>query len=186
MSLISPPAVRVLTHPLAFALHLLAAFGKNQGLLLAGAIAYYALLSVVPLLILCVIALSHLVDQRELLAMLGRYLEWLVPSQSQAVLADVSTFLANRVAISLVLVATMLFFSAIAFRVLEKAMAIIFAHRGVSRRRPVSPMTTSCHRLKRAAMCRESSAITPARPVTDRPVFGIGSIPTVRSSWAGE
>lgn len=129
--LISPPAVRVLTHPLAFALQLLRAFGKNQGLLLAGAIAYYALLSVVPLLILSVIALSHLVDQGELLFMLGRYLEWLVPSQSQAVLADVSTFLANRVTISLVLVGTMLFFSAIAFGVLEKAMAIIFAHRGV-------------------------------------------------------
>lgn len=135
MLLISPTALRVIMHPLAFTLQLLSAFGKNQGLLLAGAIAYYALLSVVPLLILSVIALSHLVDQGELLYMLGRYLEWLVPSQSKAVLADVSTFLANKVAISVVLVATMLFFSAIAFRVLEKAMAIIFSHRGIVSRR---------------------------------------------------
>ncbi len=37
-------------------------FGKNQGLLLAGAIAYYALLSVVPLVILVVIALLTLLS----------------------------------------------------------------------------------------------------------------------------
>ena len=38
-------------------------FSANQGLLLAGAVAYYALLSIVPLLILTVIALSHVIDQ---------------------------------------------------------------------------------------------------------------------------
>ena len=56
-------------------------FGKSQGVLLSGAIAYYALLSVVPMLILSVIAISHLPDQAELLNTLGHYLEWLVPSQ---------------------------------------------------------------------------------------------------------
>lgn len=71
--------------------------------LLAGAIAYYALLSVVPLMILAVIALSRLVDQAELLRTLDRYLEWLVPSQSRAVLADVSGFLDNGIATGAVL-----------------------------------------------------------------------------------
>ena len=61
----SPAARAVLQHPGSFALGTLKAFRANQGLLLAGAVAYYALLSIVPLLILSVIALSHLVDAEE-------------------------------------------------------------------------------------------------------------------------
>lgn len=121
----------ILAHPLAFALRVLRAFNANQGMMLAGAIAYYALLSMVPLLILSVIALSHWVDQSELLMALGRYLEWLVPSQSQAVLGDVTVFLGNRTAIGVLLLLTMLFFSSLAFGILEKAMGQIFAHRGL-------------------------------------------------------
>lgn len=41
--------------PVAFAWRTLKRFGNNQGVLLAGAVAYYALLSLVPLLILVVI-----------------------------------------------------------------------------------------------------------------------------------
>lgn len=121
----------ILAHPLGFALQVLRAFNANQGLMLAGAIAYYALLSMVPLLILLVIALSHWVDQSELLMALGRYLEWLVPSQSQAVLGDVNIFLDNRVTIGALLLVTMLFFSSLAFGILEKAMGQIFAQRGL-------------------------------------------------------
>ena len=82
--------------PLGVRLRTLAAFRANQGLLLAGAVAYYALLSIVPLLILTVIALSHVVDQAELLPTLGRYLEWLVPGQAQAHRAELANFLAHR------------------------------------------------------------------------------------------
>lgn len=98
--------------------------------MLAGAIAYYALLSLVPLLILSSIALSHWIDLSELLAALGRYLEWLLPSQSKAVLMDVNVFLDNRVTIGALLLVTMLFFSSLAFGILEKAMVPIFAHLG--------------------------------------------------------
>lgn len=125
----------VLQHPAGFALQVLRGFGRNQGLLLAGAIAYYALLSVVPLLILSVMALSNLVEQATLLDTVGRYLEWLVPSQSQAVLADVSGFLANGLGLGFVLLGTMLFFSSLAFSVLEKALAVIFEHRGCDDKR---------------------------------------------------
>lgn len=55
-------ALYVLLHPLAFIWRVLKSFMANQGLLLAGAVAYYALLSIVPLLILSVFALSHLVS----------------------------------------------------------------------------------------------------------------------------
>ncbi len=135
MKIVSKPALHVLKHPVDFVLNTLRGFTRNQGLLLAGAIAYYALLSVVPLLILSVIALSHLVDRADLMRTLGRYLEWLVPSQSRAVLGDISGFLENPIAIGAVLLVTMLFFSSLAFSVLEKAMSVIFAHRRLVKQR---------------------------------------------------
>jgi YihY family inner membrane protein len=129
------PAAYVLQHPGAFVLQVLKAFQANQGLLLAGAVAYYTLLSIVPLLILIVIALSHLVDQAELLFTLGRYLEWLVPGQSKALVQELSSFLANRSVLGWVLLVTMIFFSSLAFAVLQKAMAAIFLHRFIVRHR---------------------------------------------------
>jgi YihY family inner membrane protein len=125
----------LLQHPGAFALQTFKAFRANQGLLLAGAIAYYALLSIVPLLILTVIALSHFVDQVGLLSTLGRYLEWLIPGQSRAVVAELATFLEHREVAGWVLLASMLFFSSLAFTVLENAMSVIFHHRVIVRRR---------------------------------------------------
>ena len=135
MSLISPRAAIVLKHPGTFAWRVLKAFKKNQGLLLAGAVAYYALLSVVPLLILAVIALSHVIDQQELLGTMGRYLEWLVPGQSQAIIAELRHFLENRDVVGWLLLGTMLFFSSLAFTVLENAMSVIFLHRIQTRKR---------------------------------------------------
>ncbi|TWO72624.1 YihY/virulence factor BrkB family protein [Caenimonas sedimenti] len=135
MSLLSPTAAHVLAHPGEFTRRVLKGFRNNQGLLLAGAVAYYALLSVVPLLILVVIALSHWVDQGELLETLGRYLEWLMPGQSRAVVGELSNFVQHRDVIGWVLLGTMLFFSSLAFTVLEKAMSVIFLHRIAIRRR---------------------------------------------------
>ena len=128
-------AAHVARHPGAFALHTLKAFRANQGLLLAGAVAYYALLSIVPLLILTVIALSHVIDEGELLRTLGRYLEWLVPGQAASIVAELAHFLAHRDVMGWVLLGTMVFFSSLAFTVLENAMSVIFHHRVAIRRR---------------------------------------------------
>jgi uncharacterized BrkB/YihY/UPF0761 family membrane protein len=98
-------------------------FRANQGLLLAGAVAYYTLLSIVPLLILLLIVLSQIIDQGELLATLGRYLEWLIPGQSGAVIGELASFLDHRGVIGWVLLGTMVFFSSLAFTVLENAMS---------------------------------------------------------------
>lgn len=125
----------VLKGPWAFALRTLRAFRAHQGLLLAGAVAYYALLSIVPLLILSVIALSHFVPQDALLQTLGHYLEWLMPGQSAAIVAELHNFMAHREVIGWVLLASMLFFSSLAFTVLENAMSVIFHHRVAIRRR---------------------------------------------------
>jgi YihY family inner membrane protein len=131
------PAQQCLAHPRAFAWRVLCGFRANQGLLLAGAIAYYALLSIVPLLILSVIALSHVIPEHELLATIGRYLAWLVPSQSNAVVRELHGFLDHRDVVSWVLLLTMLFFSSLAFAVLENALSVIFVHRIVDRKRPL-------------------------------------------------
>ncbi|MEO8158859.1 MAG: YihY/virulence factor BrkB family protein [Betaproteobacteria bacterium] len=119
----------VVTHPVRFAVQVIKAFRANQGVLLAGAVAYYTLLSLVPLLILIVIAASHFVDQADLLATLSGALEWVAPGQSGAVVRDLANFLKARVAVGWVLLATMLVFSSLAFTVLESAMSVIFTHR---------------------------------------------------------
>jgi len=125
----------VMAHPGRFALNTLKAFRANQGLLLAGAVAYYALLSIVPLLILSVIALSHWTDQAVLLATIGRYLEFLTPGQAPAIIDELGQFLTHRDVVGWVLLGTMLFFSSLAFTVLENAMSVIFFHRVAVRRR---------------------------------------------------
>jgi len=129
LPLISPQAVQILKHPGVFALQVVRAFNANQGLLLAGAVAYYTLLSIVPLLILMVIALSQIIDQTELLATLRHALEHVVPGQGKAVTHELATFLKHGQAIGWVLLATMLFFSSLAFKVLENAISVIFLHR---------------------------------------------------------
>jgi membrane protein len=132
------PAQQCMAHPRAFAWRVLCGFRANQGLLLAGAIAYYALLSIVPLLILSVIALSHVIPEHELLDTIGRYLAWLVPSQSNAVVTELRGFLDHRDVVSWVLLLTMLFFSSLAFAVLENALSVIFVHRIVARQRSLA------------------------------------------------
>lgn len=147
--MVRPDAGIVLKHPGAFAMQTLKSFRANQGLLLAGAVAYYALLSIVPLLILTVIALSYVIDQAELLVTLGRYLEWLVPGQSKSIVAELTNFLDHRDVIGWVLLATMIFFSSLAFTVLENAMSVIFIHRVAIRRRHflVSALLPYCYIL---------------------------------------
>lgn len=130
-----PGRAYVLKHPVAFALGVLKAFQANQGLLLAGAVAYYALLSIVPLLILMMIALSQVIDQEVLLATLGRALEYVVPGRDQEVEAELRAFLDHRQAIGWVLLVTILFFAQLGFKVLESAISVIFLHRVQTRRR---------------------------------------------------
>jgi YihY family inner membrane protein len=144
-----PSFRQVAQHPLRFLLQTLKAFRANQGMLLAGAVAYYALLSIVPLLILVVIGLSGLVDQRVLLDTLVRLLEWLVPGQARAIVAELANFVTHRAVIGWVLLVTMIFFSSLAFTVLENAMSIIFVHRVAIRRRHflVSAVLPYCYCL---------------------------------------
>src|SRR6266576_3774748 len=75
MKLPSQSAKRLFKQPSNVALAVIKQFRANQGFLLAGAVAYYTLLSLVPLLILILLALSHVVDEERLLVTLRGSLE---------------------------------------------------------------------------------------------------------------
>lgn len=143
----------VARHPMDFTVQCLKGFRASQGLLLAGAVAYYSLLSILPLLMLVVVALSHVIDQQELLATVGRYLNWLVPGQSRPIVAEVAQFLEHRDLVGGVLLVSMLFFSSLAFTVLENSMCVIFKHRVAIRRRHflVSAIMPYCYILSLGA-----------------------------------
>lgn len=131
------PAWRKMTEqPGRFALQVLKAFHKNQGLLLSGALAYYILLSVIPLFTFLLLMLSHVIDEAALMATLRRYIGLIIPGDSAAVLGQVRSILEHREVASWVVLVTMLFFSSLAFSVLESAMSIIFVHRVKNKKRP--------------------------------------------------
>ena len=129
------PLARLLQRPGAFALRVVRGFRKNQGFLLASAVAFNTLLSLLPLSIVILIVLARFVDEGALLSTLSRYIEIVVPGQSGAIMHELSLFLQHRDGIGWVLVATLLFFSSLAFSVLENAMSVIFYHRFAKKRR---------------------------------------------------
>ncbi len=120
-----------------FAWQVLREFQRRQGLLLAGAVAYYTLLSIVPLLALILVGLSHFVDPEQLIHTVTDNLELLIPGYAASLAEQVRMFLARRHLVGAVGFVIMLFFSSMAFSVLESAMTVIFAHRKQALRRPL-------------------------------------------------
>jgi YihY family inner membrane protein len=127
----------VTAHPGRFAVLVFKAFQKNQGLLLSGALAYYILLSVIPLFTFLLLMLSHVVDEAALLATLRRYIGLVIPGDTATILGQVANVLEHREVASWVVLIAMLFFSSLAFSVLESAMSIIFVHRVRHKPRPL-------------------------------------------------
>ena len=118
-----------------FIWQVLKGFKANQGLLLSGAVAYYALLSIIPLITLILMALSHFVGTDLLLETLRQNIELIVPAHADVIVEQMSQFLNHRHVISWVLVGALLFFSSMAFTVLENAISFIFHHRIAIHRR---------------------------------------------------
>lgn len=135
MDLYSHTYQRILRHPFLFLTLVVKGFRANQGLLLSGAVAYYALLSIIPLITLILLALSHFVSDEVLLETLGQHAALLVPSHTQLILDQIALFLEQREVVSWFMVGVLLFFSSLAFTVLENAMSLIFNHRVAIHRR---------------------------------------------------
>jgi membrane protein len=115
-----------LARVLRFAGRVLGAFSRNRGLLLAGGVGYNALLSLVPFLTLAVAALSMVFDEPRIIDVLRPELKTLIPQHADAVLQSAEAFLRTEASTRAVSVLLMLFFSSIAFRMLEEAVAAIF------------------------------------------------------------
>lgn len=119
----------------SFLINVLHDFRRNQGLLLAGAIAYYTLLSIVPMSILALIVLSHFVEEGQLFYTLSTYIEMMIPGYAATLTEQVRVFLEHPRSVGSFVFLAMLFFSSIAFTVLESAMSVIFFHRVRTQRR---------------------------------------------------
>ena len=107
----------------------LISFRANQGILLSGAIAYYTLLSIIPLFTLLLTGLSHFFDEQQLLEIVRNNLSLIIGEQSSVLTTQIATFIEHRETVSWVVLLVLLFFSSMAFTVLENAMSIIFFHR---------------------------------------------------------
>ena len=104
-------------------------FKRNQGLLLSGGVAYNSLLSLIPMLALILIGLSQFIEQEKLLEIIVTELELIVPGHAGKIAEEVTAFLEVRQYVGIIGIGVMLFFSSMAFSMLENAMSVIFYHR---------------------------------------------------------
>src|SRR5262245_50821899 len=118
--------------PGRFILQVVKGFRANQGFLLSGAVAYYTLLSIVPLFTFLPLVLSRVVEPDVLMTTLTRYLTLIMPGVAAVVTEHVSNILAHPEIAGWVLLIVLLFFSSMAFTIIENAMSIIFHHRAVT------------------------------------------------------
>ena len=125
----------VLNNTWRFIKRVIAGFSANQGLLLSGAVAYYTLLTIVPMFALILVALSQVQDTQALLFTLREYLVLITPGQADALTSQISNFMENWKTVGLMGILLLLFFSSFAFTSLENAMSVIFFHRVAIHRR---------------------------------------------------
>lgn len=128
------PEKKILHNPLCFIKQVIRSFQANQGLLLSGAVAYYTLLSIIPLFSLILIALSYIVEPDQLLQITSEYINLVLPGQASIFIEQITRFTTQK-HIGWLLLLILLFFSSMTFTVLENTMSIIFFHRVSIQRR---------------------------------------------------
>jgi len=126
---------RAMSRLFAFLLRVARGFNHNQGLLLSGAIAYYSLLSIMPLTILAFTVLAHFIEEQQLIHTLSTYLEMVIPGYATTLTEQVRAFLGHRKVIGSIGFFGLLFFGSTAFSMLENAMMVIFSQRTRVQRR---------------------------------------------------
>jgi membrane protein len=125
----------VVGNPWLFLRSVISGFRANQGFLLAGAVAYYTLLSLVPVLALILIVLSQLTDLQPLLETTREYLGLVAPVQAPDLTKQIAAFLDNWKLVGGLGLVMLVIFSSFAFTTLENAMSVIFFHRVAIQRR---------------------------------------------------
>lgn len=129
------PAKHALHNVLGFIRKVISGFRANQGFLLSGAVAYYTLLSIVPMLALILIVLSQLTDPHQLLDTTREYLGLITPGQEDDLTEQIAIVINNWELFGVIGLVILVFFSSFAFTMLENAMSVIFFHRVAIRRR---------------------------------------------------
>jgi len=125
----------VLDNPWQFVKRVIIGFSANQGLLLSGAVAYYTLLTIVPMFALILTGLSQFQETQPLLDTLREYLVLITPNQADVLINQISAFQQNWKVVGVTGIIILLFFSSFAFTSLENAMSVIFFHRVAIHRR---------------------------------------------------
>ena len=105
-------------------------FFRNNGLLLTSAVAYNAMLSLVPLGAVLVVFFSQFFEEELLMEAITTEASLISPRATPMLVGVLETFLEERQAAGWIGLGVLLFFSTMAFRVLENAFAIIF-HRKI-------------------------------------------------------
>jgi membrane protein len=101
-------------------------FLENHGLLLTGAVAFNMMLSLIPLSAVIVVGFSHFFDQRLIMESLTAEVGLIAPGFVPTLRDVLAGFLRNRQVVGWIGLLVLLFFSSMAFRVLEDSIAIIF------------------------------------------------------------
>ncbi|MEZ4451578.1 MAG: YihY/virulence factor BrkB family protein [Nannocystaceae bacterium] len=112
-------------------------FWDHRGLMMAAALAYTTLISLVPLIAVVLAALSLVFEPEQITAILGSELALILPGQADALVRELERFVADRTLIGGLGVIILLVFASLAFRTLEEAMGVIFGRRRVTGRRRV-------------------------------------------------
>lgn len=101
-------------------------FLRNHGLLLTGALAFNMMLSLIPLSAVLMVVFSQFFDRKLLMESLTSEVSLIAPGFAPTLSEVLEGFLQNRKVVGWIGVLVLLFFSSMAFRVLENAIAIIF------------------------------------------------------------
>jgi YihY family inner membrane protein len=133
------PLSYVLSHPWHFLIDVIKGFRDNQGLLLAGAVAYYMLLSIIPVFALVLIVLSQFLEQELLLGTVSTVLNMIAPINADVLLLHLQVFLSHWKShwkvIGTMRHLLLLFSSSLAFTVLANSISMIFFNRRLIQRR---------------------------------------------------
>ena len=130
-----PPAARANCSPmekrmpklLRFATRVLRDFfGHNHGLLLTAAVAQNMMLSLIPLSAVLVVVFSHFFDRDRLLETITTEIAFIAPGFIPLLTDTLTSFLNSRQLVGWLGGISLLFFSSLAFRVMEDAIFIIF------------------------------------------------------------
>lgn len=118
--------LRIVPRLLSFVWRVFGEFRRNRGFLLASALGYNALLSIVPLCALVIVVLSSVLDTNMLIAVFRAQIDTVMPGRSGVVTEAFAAFVEKRATIGIIGFGALLFFSALGFRVLDEAFAVVF------------------------------------------------------------